>query len=254
MAFNPRVEAFQNENFAGGYDHKRSVAQFAFGHYVAAEAATWESGMVVDLDASGNVIKSVGVAPFGIAKFSKNTGKTAAVVGEYIQCFHAVATNLKHSNLFDPTAGAVDTGIRLHNGAGVVYTVGAGHYAVNYVNGTVTTANVGGAPADGAFLYVDYAYNVSSTDLARDGLNFWNQANDTTQQGNKCVIVNGRGRIFTSQFYPSDTYAVNGVVNAGVVADGLDGLVRSGGAGLAIGKVFQVPTADDPYLGIELSL
>jgi hypothetical protein len=104
-------------------------------------------------------------------------------------------------------------------------------------------------------VYVDYHYAVSATDLARDGFNFWNQVNDTTIQGNKTVVITGRSRIFTSMFSSADTFTVNCVVKAGTTAEVLEGFVRNAsGAGVAIGRCFQVPTSDDPYLGFELEL
>ena len=252
MAFSSRVEDFRIENFAHGLDHKRSIAQYAFGHYVAAEAATWESGMLVDLDASGNVIKSVGAAPFGVAKYNKGTGKFAAVHAEYIQLNGVVATNLKHPLVLAAAGGVA--GVRVLDGA-VVRTEGGGSdYVVNYANGTIVRAGAS-AIADGAYVYVDYHYAVSATDLARDGFNFWNQVNDTTIQGNKTVVVTGRSRIFTSMYSSADTFAVGANVTAGTTAEVLEGYFRAAaGAGAVVGKCFQVPTADDPYLGVELFL
>jgi hypothetical protein len=252
MPFSARVEDFRIENFAHGLDHKRSVAQYAFGHYVAAEAATWESGMVVNLDASGNVVKSTGATPFGIAKYNKNTGKYAAVHGEYIQLNGVVATNLKHAGLLAAAAGVA--GVRVYD-AGAVY-VEAGDYTVSYANGTITRINPGATPiVDGSYVYVDYHYAVTATELMRDGQNFWNMTNDTTIQGNKCVVITGNSRIFTSMYSSADTFTVNCVVKAGTTAEVLEGFVRNAaGAGVAIGRCFQVPTSDDPYLGFELDI
>ena len=253
MAFSARQEDFRIENFAHGLDHKRSVAQYAFGHYVAAEAATWESGMVVDLDASGNVIKSLGNGvPFGIAKFNKNTSKYAAVVGEYVQLTGTTVVTLAHP-LIRAAAGAI-AGVRVYNGA-TTY-VEAADYTMNYTNGTIVRINPGATPiVSGSYVYVDYHYEVSATDLAREGFNFWNQVNDTTIQGNKCVVITGRSRVFTTQFSSADTFTVGCVVKAGTAGEVLTGFVRNAsGGGTAIGYCFQVPTSDDPYLGIDLHL
>ena len=250
MALSALREAFRVDNVARGLDHTRTQYVTAFGDYVANASTTFTAGMLVDLNASREVIISVGAAPYGWAKYNKNTGFYAAVVGEYIQLNGTTATNLAHANI-RPAAGAV-AGVRVAAAlTGVAYTEGGGSdYTVNYTNGTVVRTG-GSTIPDGGYVYVNYQYAMTAQELDDDGHNFWNFDNDVTIQGSKVTVITGEATIFTTAYDSSQTYTVGTALTAGTTAEVLEGMVTVGGGGAAVGTVVQIPTPSDPFLGIR---
>jgi hypothetical protein len=250
MALSARREAFRVDNVARGLDHQRTQYLTAFGDYVANATTTFSAGMLVDLNSSQEVIISVGVTPYGWCKYNKDTGFYASVVGEYIQLNGLVATSLEHANVRPAVGGAA--GVRVAAAlTGAAYTEGAGNdYSVNYTNGTVVR-DAATTIADGAYVYVNYQYALTAQELNDDGHNFWNFDNDVTIQGNKVTVITGEATIYTTAFDSSQTYSINDALTAGTTAEVLTGMVTKGGAGAAVGRVVQVPTPDDPYLGIR---
>ncbi len=250
MAFSPRMEAFQVSSRAIGIDLKRSVISRNLGTYVANASTTFRAGMLVQLNAAQEVIICDGTEPFGFAKYTKSNTLYATVTAERIQLTGTTASNLEHANLWVPGATG---GIRVVDAAtgAVVYTEGGGSdYTVNYTNGTVV--RVGGSTiVSGSYVLVDYSYQVTEDELKFEGRNFWNFNDDVTIQGDKITVINDWSIIFTTQYDTAQTYAVNDALTAGVTGDTKQGLVTKGGAGAFIGNVFQVPTADDPFLGVK---
>jgi len=249
MAFSPRMEAFRVSSRAIGIDLMRSQYTRNLGTYVANAATTFRAGMLVSLNASQEIVVCDGTTPFGFAKYTKAQTLYAAVTAEQIQLNGVIATNLAHGNLWTPGATG---GVRVTDITGTtVYTEGAGNdYTVNYVNGQVTRVATG-TIGDGDYVLVDYQYQVTEQELKFEGRNFWNFIDDVTIQGDKITVINDWSFIWTTQYDPAQTYAVNDVLNAGMSGASKAGLVTKGGGGAYIGRVFQVPTADDPFLGIR---
>ena len=249
MVFSPRMEAFRVSSRAIGIDLMRTQYTRNLGTYVANASTTFRAGMLVSLNAAQEIVVCTGAAPFGFAKYTKANTLYAAVVAEQIQLTALVATNLLHANLWVPGATG---GIRVTDVTGVtVYTEGGGNdYTVNYVNGQVV--RVGGSTiGDGDLVLVDYQYPVTEQELKFEGRNFWNFTDDVTIQGDKVTVINDWSFIFTTQYDSAQTYAVDDVLKAGASGDTKSGLVTKAGAGAYIGRVFQPPTADDPFLGIR---
>jgi len=252
MANPERMEVFQVSPRAIGIDLKRSQYNTDFGHYRANTTTTFRAGMLVALNASQEIVKDVGVNPFGFTKYNKTTAQYAIIVDEYIQLTALVATSLAHATLLT-AAGAV-AAVRVASavgGGGTVYTEGGGSdYTVNYTNGTVV--RVGGSTiVSGSYVYVTYSYQLTADDLDREGHNFWLRENDVTIQANRVTVITGPAIIFTTQYDPSRTYDVNAKVYAGVTAELLEGIVTTSSTGVQIGRVLQPPTAADPWLGIN---
>lgn len=248
--FNPRMEAFRVSTRAIGIDLMRSVVGRNLGIYVANAATTFRAGMLVDLNANQEVVVSAGAQPFGFAKYTKANTLYAAVVAEPIQLTGVAWINLKHAALFDAGGVAPLSSVVVTDILGTTTYVRGVNYNVNYTNGQVQRIAVPGI-ADGDTVLVSYQYPVTEAELKFEGRNFWNFINDVDAQGGKITVINDWSLIFTTQFNPGLTYAVNETLTAGAVAAGLGGLVTKGGGGAYIGKVFQVPTADDPFLGIR---
>jgi hypothetical protein len=247
MSFSPRLEAFQVSSRSIGIDLKRSVISRNLGTYVANSSATFRAGMLVQLNSSQEIVVCDGTEPFGFAKYTKANTLYANVVAERIQLNGTTATNLAHAALWTPGATG---GVRVTDSTGVTVYTQTTDYTVNYVNGQVTRVALGSI-TDGAYVLVDYQYQVTEQELKYEGRNFWNLIDDVTIQGDKIAVINDWSIIFTTQYDPAQTYAVNDALTAGTVGDVKSGLVTKGGAGAFIGNVFQVPTADDPYLGVK---
>jgi len=250
MTYDPRASAFRVSSQAVGFDHQRSQIDKAYGVYVADINATFLAGQLVMLNSEQRMVICNGTNPFGFSKYNKANTLYASVFGERIQLNGTTATNLKHANLFVPgTAG----GVRVSDDeAGTtVYTEGGGaDYTVNYVNGQITRVGTG-TIGDGDYVYVNYSYAMNEQDMDFFGRNFYNMNNDVDIQNGRVTVVNGKSTIWTSQYDQSETYAVNDKLYAGATADNLDGIVTKKSTGALIGRVYQVPTATDPFLGID---
>lgn len=252
MVFSPRMDAFRVSTRAMGIDLLRSVYTRNLGTYVAAIGTTFRAGMLVQLNASQEIeICGNGGAtnPFGFAKYNKTSVLWASVVGEQIQLNGFVATPLAHANLWSKAGGI--GGVRVFNlSTGAAYTEGA-DYTCTYANGLIV--RVGAGIPDHAYVGVTYQYQVTESELKFEGRNFWNFLDDVSIQDNKITVINDWSLIFTTQYDASRTYAVNDALYAGSSAALLQGFV-SNDAGLAtpyVGRVFQLPTAADPFMGVQ---
>ena len=247
MPFSPRMEAFRVSSRAIGLDLMRTQYSRNLGTYVANASTSFRAGMLVSLNAAQEIVVCDGVSPFGFAKYTKAQTLFAAVVGESIQLTLVDWINLAHGTLWAPGATG---GVRVTDATGVtVYTEGV-DYNANYTNGQIQRIALG-AIGDGDFVLVDYQYQVTEQELKFEGRNFWNFIDDVTIQGDKITVINDWSFIFTTQYDAAQTYAVDDTLNAGTVGNTKSGLVTKGGGGAYIGKVFQPPTADDPFLGIR---
>lgn len=245
---NAELGAFLNRTFAEGLDLGRCQIKEALGIYVADPATEFRAGMLVSRNSSGLVIKSAGTDVLGIAKWNHATSQLAVAVDEAIVLPGTTAVNLKHANVSNVrVASAV-------KGGGTVYTVTT-DYTVNATNGTVTRVG-GGAIADGATVYVTYTYQLTASELSTmQGQNFWNGLDEVSQNEGRCAVITDAELIFTSQYDTTRTYALTGA-NSNLYASttaGKEGLFTTDSAGSAkfVGRVFQVPTAADPFLGLR---
>jgi len=255
--YDPRLDSFRGDPNQSGLDLRRSIISNDPGIYVAAPTAQFRSGQFLALNAAGNldVCNGTGGAPlnvpFGIAKWNKLSALTAAVADEPVVLTGVVAVNLRHALIFPGATG----GVRVSSAAGqtgTVYTEGTSStndYAINYTNGTIQRSTVSTIPT-GSTVYVTYAYTVPEADLDFQGRNFWNFLDDVTIQQGRIAIVQGWSLIFTTVYDPSITYAignavtVDGGTKAGILT------TTTGGGRVAVGRVMQLPTASDPYLGV----
>jgi len=253
MSFSPRMEAFRVSTRAIGIDLMRSVYTRNLGTYVSSPVATYRAGMLVELDgqqqiqAAGTDGDTTDCVPFGWTKYTKANTLYATVVDEAVTLNGVVASNLKHANLWNVSSAK---GVKVASAAGVVYTETT-DYTVNYTNGQVTRVVSGTGPADGETVYVTYQYQVTEQELKFEGRNFWNFLNDVDIQNGLISVITDWSIIFTTQYDPTAAYAVNNKLYAGSKLTGTAGLVsKTLTSNPMVGRVFQVPTADDPFLGI----
>lgn len=245
----PRLGSFQSDIFPRGLDLGRCVILQDTGIWKAAEAASFEQGMLVSQDDAGEIITCVSKPVLGVAKWNKALALKAAVVDEPISFPAADATvNLKHSNVSNlQVRDAPDLG-------GTAYTLTT-DYTVSAVNGTVTQVGTGGIPV-ATTVYVTYTWELSSRDLEFQGQNFFNRNDDVTIADSRITVITDATILFTSMYDTSRAYTMTGVgknLYCGGATPALAGLfTNDAGEGDFVGHVIQVPSADDPFLGVRM--
>jgi hypothetical protein len=238
--------AFQNKIHQEGLDLVRCQINQAMGVFVADPAASFRAGMAVMQGATGLVTASTGTSFLGIAKWNKTTSMLAAKVDEAIVLNGLVATSLRFPNVSNVRVASAVVG------GGTVYTVTT-DYTVNATNGTVV--RVGAGIADGATVYVSYLYQISTSDLIQtQGQNFWNNLDEVSQNESRVTVITDAELLFTTQYDTTRTYTVGEALYCSHIA-GREGLITDDSntnANAFVGRVFQVPTASDPYLGFRM--
>lgn len=244
-----RISAYNSDPFKLGVDLRRSIIKTDPGIYVASPAASFRAGQILTLDVNGNLVVCDGTAggkPFGMAKFDKTSIKYAAKVDEPVVLTLLVPSNLKRAALFGSNPGVTVRSAPL--GGGTLYVEGV-DYAVNYVNGTIVRVGVG-IPS-GSTVFVTYQFQLLEQDYDFQGRNFWNSNDDVTIQDGRITVIQDWSIIFTTVYDPARTYAllqpihVDGGALAGVLTN------NTGGGRPPYGQVIQLPTADDPFLGVK---
>jgi len=257
-AYDPTLGAFQNDIYPTGIDLRRSVINNDVGIFVADPAASFIAGQVLAQELGGqvNVCDGLGAAPvnvpIGFAKWNKTNTVVASVADEAIVLTGVVATNLKHANLYGAPGPSFVRVASAPGQAGTVYVEGGGNdYTVNYTNGTVTRTGGSTIPS-GATVYVDYKWNLQASDLQFQGRNFWNFTDEVTQAQGRIAIITNWNMLFTTMYDPQQTYALGQNLYVGDIASAKGGLLTNqvGGGRPQFGRVFQLPQASDPFLGI----
>lgn len=253
--FDPRFQAFRSDIHAVGIDLRRSIITTDNGAYVADPTATFRAGQILAQNSSGNfaVCDGLGAAPinvpFGFAKWNKASSLLASTTDEAIVLNGVIATNLRHANIFGSPAGGVRVSSTPTGVTGTTYAEGgANDYTVNYTNGQITRT-AGSTIADGATVYVTYKYYPSEADLDFQGRNFWNFLDEVTIAQGRIAIITSWSVLFTTMYDPAQTYSIQQQLYVDTAAKaGL--LTNQAGGRPAFGRVFQLPGADDPFMGI----
>ena len=259
MALSGKREAFRVDTIARGLDHTRTTYLKAYGHYVANSATTFEAGMLVALNAAGEVILHAGgdTKPLGVTKYNKDNTISAAISAEPIQFAVAGGTaTLAHSNLINHAAGST-LGLRITSTA-----IGGTDYVqttdFTYVDTTGVVTHIaapGGSIPLLTTVYAWYQYDLTVAELQADGLNFYNFSDDVTIQGDKVTVITGQSEIYTTQYNAARAWAINDEVSPGDLgtdfAQGLFDQTSTSTNTAVIGKVIQLPTATDPFLGVQ---
>jgi hypothetical protein len=124
-------------------------------------------------------------------------------------------------------------------------------------NGTITHSGGGSGIPVATTVYAMYTYELSSRDLDFQGRNFWNTTDEVSIADSRVTVITDASILFTSMYDTSKVYTMTGVGKnlyaAGGVTAALAGLFTNDSAeGEFVGHVIQVPTADDPFLGVRL--
>lgn len=254
--FDPTLQAFNSDIFPVGIDLRRSVINNDLGIYVADPNATFRAGQVLAQESSGQftVCDGLGSAPnnipFGFAKWNKLTSLTSVSLDEPQILTGVVVNNLNNANLYGaPGPGFVRVSSTPTGTTGTTYVEGT-DYTINYTNGTIVRINSGAIPS-GGLVYVTYQYSVPNANLDFQGRNFWNFLDEVTQAQGRISIITNWTLLFTTAYDPAATYTLGAVLNVGDIAAGIGGLLTTKAGGRpAFGKVFQLPSASDPFLGV----
>lgn len=253
MTFTGKREAFRVDVIARGLDHQRTTFLQAFGHHVANAATTFEAGAPVALNAAGEVIIHPGTDTriFGVAKYNKTTALEANVSAEQIEfATNGSTATLKHPNISNLKITSDAAGA-------TAYTVST-DYTVVAATGVITHVSLlsGGHIPLKTVVYAWYQYDLTAAELLADGQNFWNMQDDVSIQGGKVTVIAPMGAVvYTTRFHTGRVWAINDEVVAGSTSESAAGIFDRNADSTnntVVGVVVQIPTADDPYLGIKL--
>lgn len=217
-------------------DLTRSIIRSEYGHFTVDANASFEAGQIAQFGSDGEVVTCDGTAPMGVLKWNKTSTLTSTIANEALVLNDTSATLLDHANVSNVKVKSATTG-------GTTYTVTT-DYTVNTTNGTVTRVD-GQAIANGATVYVSYTYQLSTAE-AGNKLNFYLHHDDTAGSG-KITVIQGYGTIYTDQYDSSKSYAINDTVYPTISGK----FTNVADYNKPFGKVISVPSASDPYLGIE---
>ena len=248
----PRLGAFQSNIFPRGLDLGRTVIMQDIGTFRADTSAVFEAGMLVAQDANGNIVKCVGRPVLGVAKWNKCLAYTAAIMDEPISFPTSGSTiSLKHPNISNIQVRSAA------NYGGTLYADPAHYTVASAVNGTLTHSGGGSTIPVATTVYALYTYELSSRDLDFQGRNFWNFTDDVSVADNRITVITDASILFTTMYDTSRVYTLTGTGKnlycAGAVTALKAGLFTNDPAeGEFVGHVIQVPSADDPFLGVRI--
>jgi hypothetical protein len=126
-------------------------------------------------------------------------------------------------------------------------------YTVDATAGTITRVALGSI-GDGDTVYVTFTYALVDADYQFDGRSFRNNSNDfVTGHGSETqpnvAIMTDRMKVFSTEY---DTNKAYGLTSNFKLYCSAAGIATSTSGTDFVGVVSQLPTADDPFLGMEL--
>jgi hypothetical protein len=232
-------------------DKKRGYAYDRPFYDVDTNVNIW-AGMVAFLtvNAAGATVATTaasGTVPIGT--FWKDSAltyiRTTVETGTFVA---ANTINLSKGNVLGTTF------IKVTNAAGTtVYTQGV-DYTVSTTNGVVTRLATG-AIAALASVVIWYTYTLQTTQVYWDnvstqwtaaGQNYDRQPDDTLGSG-KITVSEGDAKLYTDQYDVNQTYTLN----APLYSNNLSQWTTVAGYTNACGRVLSIPTANDPFLGLQ---
>lgn len=244
---NPAKRAsFQQQLFPAGLDLNRSEIHRALGVWKANAGTSFRAGSPVMLNSSGEVVLSDATSVLGIAKWDKITTKRT-VVQDYPVVFgtSGATKNLKPNILASTLQVRSAT---MEAGGGSQFTITT-DYTVNLTNGTITHVGGGGITATNT-VYVSYARSLTEDDLQLEGKNFWQSLDYVTIQDGRITVIEAPAQVFTTEYDTVKVYALAGS-NSNVYVNS-SGLFTSDSSGAKlVGRCINVPSASDPFLGID---
>ena len=247
------MQAFQSQIFPQGLHLSRCRISTDLGTYEVDPNTTFRAGQLVNLTAAGLVQKAAtGLDILGIAKWTKDVGYGYAVaVDEPVVLPGVTVKNLRRGSIAGTNATNNSIKVSLTAGGAALTPGGGGDYVVDSLANGQIHRTAGGLIPDGATVYVTYTYALNSQDMAFQGENFFNKQDDVSIQGNRVAVVQNWALLFSTEYDSSRRYQVGDNLYAGNVDAEELALVTNNVEGDLVGKVIQVPTATDPFLGFE---
>lgn len=218
--------------------------------YVVDTNAQIQAGMIAFLATSGNTtvatVAASGTVPIGTFwKDRSNAYVRSTVESTSFSATTGLATLQKGNVLTTATIKVTDsTGT-------TTYTQGL-DYTVNTTNGILTNLGVG--IAAGATVIVWYMYSLLSTQVYWDnvstkwstGQNYDRQPDDTLGSG-KITVAEGDAKIYTDMYDVTQTYTLNHWLRPDT-----NSLWTTAVTAYSVcGRVIQVPSASNPFLGVQ---
>lgn len=208
------------------------------------------AGMVAFLATSGTTtvatVAASGTVPIGTFwKDRANTYIRSTVESTTFSATTDLATLQKGNVLTSATIKVTDSS------GTTVYTQGV-DYTVNTTNGLLQNLLVG--IASGATVIVWYQYSILATQIYWDnvstkwssGSNYDRQPDDTLGSG-KITVAEGDAKIYTDMYDVTQTYTLNAALRPDA-----NSLWSTAVTGYSVcGRVIQVPTASNPFLGVQ---
>lgn len=249
------IQGFQSQIFPAGLMLNRCIIRTDPGIWEADPNATFRMGQLVNLNSSGLVQKATsGVSILGVAKATKDVGfGNSVVVDEQVVLNGTTTTALKYGSIIGTSTTNNSIKVSLTAG-GAALTQATDYDVISLANGTIAR-KAGGAIADGATVFASYTRSLTSSEMAFQGNNFFNTQDDVSVQGNRVAVIMDWAVLFTTEYDTSRRYQINDLLYAGQNDAEVQGLVSNDATeGDPIGRVTQIPTATDPYLGFILIL
>jgi hypothetical protein len=253
----PQARAsFQQQIYPAGLDLNRCEIHRSLGVWRANAGASFRAGAPVMLNSAGEVVLSDGTALLGVAKWDKITQKRTVVVDFPVTFGVAGATKNLKPNIIGSsnTVNTVQVASALLGG-GTQYAVTT-DFTLNIVNGTITQVPSGsGGSIDPTHpVYVTYSRTLTETELLDEGHNFWQSLDYVTIQDLRIAVIEAPAQIFTTEY---DTEAASNVIysltgaNSNVYVNSAGLFTTNSSSARLCGTVISVPTAGDPWLGID---
>lgn len=251
----PKLATFQNDIYPSGLDLNQADAQRSGGYFKAADAASFEQGMIVMQNASGEVIigdgGTAGARMLGVAKWNKATLGKSLIVDEEATVGNGTVSQLAHANV----SGVVVRDVA--DGGSAAEIPATSNYTLSAVAGTLTWDNPPAgtnAPVAGDTVFVTYTFDLTDADYKFLGRNFHNFVDDVTIAEGRITVIMPPALIFTTKFVSDLNYLIGDTLYMGGNTTGEEGLFTNDNTGSppTVGSVVQLPTADYPFLGVEL--
>ncbi|APU88874.1 hypothetical protein Rctr197k_048 [Virus Rctr197k] len=248
------VAAFDGQIVKKGLDLNRSIIHRDLGTEVVNPTAQVRAGQLVTRDATGYIAQATGTMVYGVAKWGSAPFGVGVVTDLPMVLNGTTATATGYANISNVTVrSAPDMGGTLYVGAGTDYNAVA--VAGTIARDATTTIT------DGQTVYATFTYALVDADFNFDGRFFQNQAADRTlYQEARITVITDWARLFTIEWTTGDLGAGGGGVNATYALTGVlsnlycspEGKFTNDTAGGAsfVGRVYQLPTAQDPYMGL----
>jgi hypothetical protein len=221
---------------------------------------------------TGLIDVCTGYDVFGIAKWNKISAYYAVQIDEphtftgtpgsqTITLNYGNATNTRVALVAGATSSAQITTYTTD------WTSSAGSAAANNTSGVITQVGASTKITNGVTVYVTYTFALTAQQaLNTQGVNFWNQTDDVSIQDGRITIITDWSVIFTTMYDTTQFYTLTGTnsnLYAGGVSVNTGGPTALGNAGLFtnsatdggnfVGRVIQLPSPGDPFLGITFS-